>query len=111
MTDHGTTTTTVNTTDLDDGLPSLRAIASALDFSAFALPDGFSISGQDYRDCLRPGARRGEVLVEGYGPRRVIEEWDDDPDDVEPGQEPQHHVETEETLWGFRIRIDQIGRD
>lgn len=105
-------TSTVNTTDFDFGAPSLRVIAEALDLlSDRGLPDGWRLSSCDFRDCLRPGARSGEILVEGTGPDEIVDEWDDDPEDVEPGEQPEHHVETQPRYWGFRIRIDQIGLD
>lgn len=100
--DQAPTATTVNTGDLDDEVPSLRAIAYALHFDSLELPEGFSIEMQDFGDCLKPGARSGEVIVSGNGPPRVVDEWDDD---------EGHHEHTQDTRWGFRIRIDQIGLD
>jgi hypothetical protein len=93
----------VNTGPIDFEVPSLQAIARAITVESFQLPEGFLINEIDWRDCLRPGARKGEVLFSGSGPDEVIDRWVDD-DGVE-------QVETVQTLWGFRVTIDQIGRD
>lgn len=93
----------LNTTELDYRVPSLRAIGQALTVEDFYLPEGYRIDEVDYRDCLRPGARSGEVIFRGTGPRQIDDEWDDD--------DGEHHVETSATYWGFRVVIDQIGAD